>query len=282
MRTLFVCSALLTAPYMMAQELPAGKGPKKGSYLYHGQPLIEDNSMFIEEAFNQETGVIQHISNLLISEGSTTYYYTNEIPLDDYRHQFSYTLGYSSLEDGPSGFTDLLINYRPLLLGKEDWALVIPRFTLIVPTGDAAKGLGDGGFGGQFNLAVTKRIGRRITTHWNAGYTAIGGADLYGQDFEERPILLKERDLRSTNLGASVIYAVRDNFNLMAEYVFVAEQDGGATTNSSTFNPGFRFAAQVGKVQLVPGLGLPFQGSGNYWKQDGAFVYLSIEPNYTQ
>src|SRR6187431_2945229 len=108
--------------------------PKKGSYLHYGQPIIEDNSMFIEEAFNQEAGIIQHISNLIIDDGNVIYAYTQEIPLADVKHQLSFGISYNSFKKpdelqqfGNSeylthGIGDLFINYRPLLLGKNAWA----------------------------------------------------------------------------------------------------------------------------------------------------------------
>src|SRR6187399_2539959 len=126
--------------------------PKKGSYLQYGQPSIEDNSMFIEEAFNQETGIIQHISNLIVSKGDIIYSYTQEIPLADVKHQLSFGMSYNAFKSSEAskqifagqyltnGLGDLYINYRPLLFGKNAWALVIPRFTLIAPTGDARYG----------------------------------------------------------------------------------------------------------------------------------------------
>src|SRR6187549_1533550 len=126
--------------------------PKKGSYLYYGQPSIEDNSMLIEEAFNQEAGIIQHISNFVFSGGNFGYNYTQEIPLADVKHQFSFGVSYASFKKPmeaqqnrnflTNGLGDIFLNYRPLLWGKNEWALVIPRFTVIVPTGNARYGLG--------------------------------------------------------------------------------------------------------------------------------------------
>ena len=145
--------------------------PKKGSYLEYGQPAVEDNSMLIEEAFNQEAGIIQHISNLIIDDGNVIYAYTQEIPLADVKHQLSFGISYNSFKMPDElkqitnndylthGLGDLFVNYRPLLFGKNAWALVIPRFTLIVPTGDSRYGFGVGAWGGQFNLSRDKTVG---------------------------------------------------------------------------------------------------------------------------
>ena len=269
------------------------------SYLYWGQPNIEDNSMFIEEAFNQERGVIQHISNLIYDDKNWVYAYTQEIPLDDYRHQLSFTIPYTWLDSEVefpiggsnqflnSGLGDILINYRPLLWGKNDWALVIPRFTLILPTGNAQYGLGSGAWGGQFNLAVTKRVAKSFTTHWNAGFTQFQKADYFEYDNTAGTFTRKfEKDLSMYNLGLSVIWSATDKLNFLVEYVDNFEKEiletGSLDNNRITIiNPGFRAAFQIGKVQIVPGLGVPLNfENGNYTKP-GLFFYLSIEPNYT-
>lgn len=268
---------------------------KKGSYLYYGQPNIEDNSMFIEEAFNQEKAIIQHISNFIFDDlngGDFVYGYTQEIPLAGDKHQLSFTLNYSVLDQPIPGFPaygfgDILVNYRPMLLDKNDWALVIPRFTLIVPTGSAKGGLGDGAWGSQFNLAVTKRLNSRITTHWNAGWTHFAKKDVYGEDVSGNPVLLAEESQNFYNVGLSGIYLVSDGFNLMVEALssFESESDGNGNTEryvSSIINPGFRTAFNIGKVQIVPGLGVPLFFTDNKFQRSGGFIYLSIEPDYTK
>src|SRR5215216_5301248 len=68
---------------------------KKGSYSYYGELKIEDNSFLVDEAFNQEKGVMQFISNFYWSNlGSNcmAYAFTHEIPVSNDHHQVSYTL----------------------------------------------------------------------------------------------------------------------------------------------------------------------------------------------
>src|SRR5262249_9740415 len=137
-KILLSVAAMLICFQINAQD-SAQPAPKKGSYLSYGQPDIEDNSMLIEEAFNQEAGVIQHISNFIVDHGDYVYSYTQEIPLADVKHQLSIGLSYASFHK-PEGYDllnnnyltkglgDLFINYRPQLMSKNDWALVIPRF----------------------------------------------------------------------------------------------------------------------------------------------------------
>lgn len=252
--------------------------------------------MFIEEAFNQEKAIIQHISNFIFDDlggdGDFVYGYTQEIPMLGDKHQFSFTLNYSVLDQPipgfPSyGFGDILLNYRPMIMDKNDWALVIPRFTLIVPTGSAKGGLGDGAWGGQFNLALTKRLNSKITTHWNAGWTHFANKDYYGEDVNGDPVLLTEKSQNFYNVGLSGIFLVSDGFNLMLEGVSSFESDldeNGDTQRyvSSIVNPGFRCAFSIGKVQIVPGLGVPLFFTDNKFQRSGGFIYLSIEPDYTK
>ena len=291
MKTFFLVSVMtLAGSVLFAQNDTI---PKKGSYLEYGQPVIEDNSMFIEEAFNQEAGIIQHISNLIIDDGNVVYAYTQEIPLADVKHQLSFGITYNSFkmpdavkQFGNSeyltrGIGDVLVNYRPLLFGKNDWAMVIPRFTLIVPTGDSRYGFGAGAWGGQFNLAVTKRLGKKFVTHYNAGYTAFSKADFYDVDTEGAPQFIAEKNLTATNLGASLIWMVTPRFNLMTEYACVYQQEFiGHSSRNVVINPGFRFAVDIGKVQIVPGAGVPLTFINGQFQNSGAFIYLSIEPAY--
>jgi len=291
---LILFTLICTCAVAFAQDTTA-LTPKKGSYLYYGQPNIEDNSMLIEEAFNQEAGVIQHISNFIVDDGNFIYAYTQEIPIPNEKHQLSFGVSYAAMKRPEAaqfnsnfltnGFGDILVNYRPMLMDKNDWALVIPRFTLIAPTGNARYGLGFGGWGGQFNMAVTKRLNSKITTHWNAGYTFISKADSYSYLSDGTPELTFQKDLTFKNIGFSAIWLVRPKFNLMVEYVTAFDKtisDTGSINpeNSTIINPGFRFAVDMGKVQIVPGMGIPINFSNGSFANTSAFFYLSIEPAY--
>ena len=291
---LILFTLICTCAVAFAQDTTAVK-PKKGSYLSYGQPSIEDNSMLIEEAFNQEAGVIQHISNFIVADGNFIYAYTQEIPIPNEKHQLSFGVSYSAMKkpEGAlfnqnfltNGFGDMVINYRPMLMDKNDWALVIPRFTLIAPTGNARYGLGFGGWGGQFNMAVTKRLNSKLTTHWNAGYTYVWKADSYNYLSDGTPELTYQKNLNFKNVGASLIWLVRPKFNLMVEYLSAFDKTISGTGSlenetSTIINPGFRFAVDLGKVQIVPGMGIPINFSNGSFANTSAFFYLSIEPAY--
>ena len=73
---------------------------------------IIDNSFLVEEAFNQEAGIVQHIfgfQRLTVRDWMFTF--TQEWPAPGVRNQLSYTIPVQSL-DGTSGMGDVLINYR--------------------------------------------------------------------------------------------------------------------------------------------------------------------------
>lgn len=284
---------LLIGHVSNAQEKQLSDFPKKGSYLYYGQPAFEDNSFLLEEAFNQPMGVIQHISNFTMDKfrnGNLVYSFTQEIPLTDLTHQISYSLYYNVRNPGNEkvrayGFGDLYVSYRPYLLGENDWAMVIPRFTVIIPTGKAIDGQGCGGWGGQFNLAVTKRLSRKVISHYNIGYTFISKADKYLSTTIGDSKLTYERNLQHQNIGASLIWYPKRKLNFLLEYVssFVSDiEDDGKISHGHqlTMNPGIRYCIDNGRMQIVPGISVPINFEGGQYLQSGLFLYLSFEPDY--
>src|ERR1051325_8382666 len=57
-------------------------------------PAIQDNSFLMEEAYNQEAGVVQHINAFMKSLRGKgwIYTFTQEWPVFGQKHQFSYTV----------------------------------------------------------------------------------------------------------------------------------------------------------------------------------------------
>lgn len=280
--------------FSTAQTSP---GLKSGSYLYYGQPYLEDNSMLIDEAFNQEAGIIQHISNMVVSDKMLNYSYTQEIPLVSHKHQLSFTFSYAWLKKtgqytipagipaSTSGFGDIMLSYHPLIAGKHNWALIVPRITIIFPTGNAPSGFGNGGWGSQLNVAVTKRLSKKITAHTNTGYTYIIHADHYLYESNGTPANRYEKNITSVNLGASLVWLAHKKMHLLTEYILSCGKrigDDGHLINDQlmTVNPGIRYAFDVGKVQIVPGAGIPLNFSNGAFESAGTFFYLSVEPCY--
>src|ERR1044072_8356403 len=105
---------------------------------------IQDNSFLVEEAYNQEPGVVQHIAVLEVPRhgGDWSFDFTQEWPGPNLRHQLSYTVPVARV-DGKGGLGDLAVNYRYQLLGDGDARLAVaPRLRVLLPTGDEDAGSG--------------------------------------------------------------------------------------------------------------------------------------------
>ena len=241
---------------------------------------IQDNSFLIEEAYNQEPGVVQHILNIVhtttrqagADDTAWSFVFTQEWPLFSQTHQLSYTVPYTFLDEAgrsANGIEDISLNYRLQALMESDTTPAFaPRLSLILPTGDADEGLGDDTVGYQLNLPVSKIVSDRWTLHANAGATLL--PDVSGHD------------LVSYNLGASAIYAVTPDFNLMLEGVAEWEEqvaDFGGTDHEAAvvISPGFRYAFNhPGDAQTVIGLAAPI-GLTSAAPDFGVFIYASFE-----
>jgi hypothetical protein len=287
----FFCLVVL-ATVTQAQERNLHDFPKKGSYLYYGQPAFEDNSFLLEEAFNQPMGVIQHIANVYwddLRTNAMTCSFTQEIPLTHLNHQLSYTLNYAFLPSGTqsstqSGFGDIAVSYRPLVYDAKDWAMVIPRFTVILPTGNASLGLGNGGVGFQFNMAMTKRLSRKVATHYNMGYSLYLQSKRF-DDVGGKQVMTYSKNLPFANAGAGINWYFVRKASLMLEYLFnensAIEETGGIDyMDQHVINPGLRYCIDNGRMQIVPGIGIPISFVDGNYEKTGLFIYLSLEPDY--
>ncbi|MEI8046677.1 MAG: transporter [Bacteroidota bacterium] len=267
---------IVSALIFMTRHLSAQTGePQKFD------PAIEDNSMFIEEAYNQEDRVVQHISNLVflpVDEDNLYYSFTQEWPAFGLKHQLSYTLQYYSFgKAGVSGFGDIYLNYRYQLSYKENFVACSPRLSLVIPTGNHAKRLGDGSWGLQFNLPVSKRWTNHFINHFNVGTT-------YYFKVEQKEIGFSH-SLVSYFAGISSIWLISPKFNLMLECMsyLVANPAAGNKVdyvNESIIAPAFRYAIDIKNLQIVPGISFPVSLSKETGTDFGIFFYLSFEHPY--
>jgi DtxR family transcriptional regulator, Mn-dependent transcriptional regulator len=238
---------------------------------------ITDNSFLVEEAFNQETGVFQNIFGAARIQGAWASTFTQEWPLGSEMNQLSYTLAFVS-DDGESGIGDILLNYRYQAMkeapGKPAFS---PRLSVILPTGDSEKGLGNGSFGLQVNLPFSKQTGNWYW-HWNAGLTWLERAKA---TFQRGDLVVKrEHWLASPFLAGSAIYRLRPMFNLMLESLATFDEsireDGTERSKTFTLSPGFRGGWDIGEKQVVVGFAVPVT-----WSADpttgGVFLYFSYE-----
>lgn len=271
---LFFC--LISAPRLAAQSpLPA--------QTRDDPPPIEDNSFLVEEAYNQERGIVQHVSTFSRVTGATgwMYTFTQEWPMGGQKHQLSYTVPFARHDEGSGGETglgDIGINYRYQIGGGENPLALAPRLTLLLPTGASRHGLGSGGKGFQFNLPFSAVLPARFVAHSNAGLTYIPRArDTFGN----------AAATHSYAFGQSVIWLAHPKLNLMLEGTWNSQHEvtgAGLTERNSEFilSPGFRGAIDFASgLQVVPGLAFPF-GIGSSRGQRAVFAYLSFEHPFSR
>jgi hypothetical protein len=235
---------------------------------------IQDNSFLVEEAYNQERGVVQHISVLELARdgGDWSFDFTQEWPVPDMRHQLSYTVPMARA-DGKSGLGDVAIHYRYQLLGEGGGPLAVaPRLSALLPTGDSDEGPGGGNGGVEVNLPVSFVAGERFVAHWN-----LGGSRTFGADGEAG----EQADLDAVFAAQGLIWLVRPTLNLMLEARWDRSETlarGGRIEHEESFvvSPGARFAQNLGDLQIVYGLAFPTEvGAGD--GETSALLYLSFE-----
>ncbi len=242
-------------------------------------PGILDNSFLIEEAYNEDAGVVQHISEFSRNwdDGDWIYTFTQEWGLRSMRHQLSWTLPVErvSLPDTvATGVGDAAANYRLQLVGSSETKLAVaPRVSVLFPTGSWQRGLGAGGVALQVNLPASVVLAPRLVTHWNAGATWVPSArNRFGD----------EASTTALNLGQSVVWLVHPRFNLLVETSWLRAQSvvaQGATAWSESLyvSPGIRWAYNFASgLQIVPGVAFPI-GLGPSGGQTQLILYLSFE-----
>ena len=268
-RLISVCVLVLGPAAVSAQQ----------SDTAHATAPIQDNSFLVEEAYNQGSGVVQHISTYarLIGSNRWSYAFTQEWPLGGVRHQLSFTLPVTAVDDirgGGAGVGDIAVNYRYQLIGDAETTVAFaPRITTLLSSGSAARGLGAGGHGLQVNLPLSIVLPGSLVVHSNAGATYTRRAhDSVGQ----------EAAATGYNLGQSVIWLLHPRLNFMLEAAWTQTEDvvGPRQTERRTallLSPGLRGAISFASgLQIVPGIAIPF-GVGPSRGERNVFVYLSFE-----
>jgi hypothetical protein len=268
---LLLALLVLMSPALGAQQQGSAVKPA---------PRIEDNSFLVEEAYNQEEGVVQHVSTFQRTRlGSWAYSFTQEWPAPGQKHQFSYTVPVLHLA-GATGVTtgigDLGLNYRYQMLGGEGERIWFsPRVSFYLPTGDELNGRGTGGPGLEFNLPVSYALSDAIVTHWNAG----GSVTQVNMEPGVRG------SIRGRRAAASAIWLFRPTLNFMLESVATRNESldtfsRRVSVTSYVVSPGVRGAINFASgLQVVPGIAVPI-GVGPSSGQRDVFVYLSLEHSF--
>lgn len=263
-----VIAAILLAAPLGAQGPPPLPPP----------PPIADNSFLIEEAYNQEPGVVQHISAFSRERKSHdwSYGFTQEWPFRSQRHQLSYRIAVLR-EAGETGIGDLLLNYRLQLAGGEAARVwIAPRLSASIPTGRWKRGLGSGTLGFELALPVSIELAPTLIAHLNA---------LFNVHPRARNAIGDRATLVGASAGASLIYLLAPTFNLMLESLVIAGAEvtaPGETQRATAFllSPGVRWAHNFSSgLQIVPGAAYSF-GLGDAKDQSGLIIYLSFEHSF--
>jgi hypothetical protein len=249
---------------------------------------IMDNSFLVEEAYNQEPGVVQHIFTAAYGvkqlpgpdDKSWTPTFTQEWPVFSQRHQFSYTVPYDFLESGghpADGLGDILLNYRyQAYFDEKNLRAFAPRASLVLPTGRKNAGFSDDTVGTQFNLPFSSAWGDRWYTHFNTGLTWLPNA-----------FSTHRRDALHYTLGASAIFAATTDIHFMLEWTggwFNVPDNGSGLRHEfvSVISPGLRKAFNFANdSQLVVGVAAPI-GLTEAAPDFGVFLYVSFEHHFTR
>jgi hypothetical protein len=232
-------------PRAISAQRPGAPGP------------IADNSFLVEEAYNQERGVVQHISTFTRARRGDrwAYTFTQEWPVGGQRSQVSYAVPVEH-RTGAARIGDVSLNYRYQLVAAGSRVAVAPRVTVVAPTGGAAADAG--GVGVQMALPVSAIVAPWLVVHANLGAERRSSATAIG-------------------IGASAIWRVRPAFNLMLELAG-RRSDGRAGRERELYlSPGVRWAHNFASgLQIVPGIAYPV-GVGPSRGNDAFLFYVSFE-----
>jgi hypothetical protein len=237
------------------------------------QPIM-DNSFLIEEAYNQEPGVVQHVTTFVHTSDLDGWLatFTQEWPWRSQRHQLSFTV--PVLHDGAeSGIGDIAIHYRRQLREIRPQLAMAPRVSLILPTGSRSLDRGKGSPGVEVALPVSYILNSRFFAHTNGGLTFTPAAKALDGTTDA---------IMETFIGQSIVFLAHRNLNLLAEVSWDVEESVVTTgvvdrSESFFFSPGVRGAINLSSgMQIVPGIAVPI-GLGPSSGDRAVFFYLSVE-----
>lgn len=241
----------------------------------------------LEEAYNQDRGEVQLTWNAVYSNDRNRRGWSFNIEAESWLftedHQVAFSIPFFHLrEEGERrrGVGDIAIEYRYQLTEEGPGIPAIaPGFGLILPTGNRSKGTGDGVVGYEWSVAVSKKVASHLAFHANLGLTYLPKVRV-PLDNDQR--LSPKRSLISYDVGASAVFALSSDIQMLLEWVGEFEEEINEKGNKerefkAILSPGIR-AALINKddLQTVVGLGVPIGVTGpanNY----GVFLYLSIE-----
>ena len=280
--TFLICACVAAAVLYSIPARAAEKSPIE---------LVEDHGFFIEEAYNQEVGTVQHVFTAVYNNDSRrrgwSFSFSQEWPLFSEDHQLSYTIPSFHVREGADriyGLGDILLGYRYQAVNEGDIKPAFaPELSLIAPSGNRDRGTGDGVWGYEWTLPFSKKLGSRFAAHANFGLTYLprARARLGGSSGPLSP----RHSLVSYRVGASGIFALFPRFHVMLEWVGDFEEsidDGGRAVREfkPIISPGFRAAVlHYEMLQVVLGAAAPI-GLNRKADNHGAFLYFSVEHSF--
>ena len=251
-----VCALLFFAAVASAQEAEP-KGAEEGP----GELLLglQDNSFLLEEGYNQEPGIVQHINVFQYSrdEKAWEWAFTQEWPIASMKHQFSYTVPTEYLTEGEDdGFDlgDIALNYRYQLIGNgESRVAVSPRLSVFFPTSDDTDDTA-----WEVGIPISTILGSRAIAHTNVAAKWTSGDDETEYTF-----------------GQSVVLPVTPNFNFLVEGLWKRNSEDP----EFVLSPGIRWAHNLASgTQIVPGLAyIKNMDDDDDDSGDAILIYFSIE-----
>lgn len=220
-------------------------------FVFSASAQVQDNSFLVEEAYNQEPGVVQHVNLLLRDRDSDSWIYsfTQEWPIRSLKHQFSYTIPIGSFA-GDTQLGDVELSYRYQWIGDGAASLAVaPSISLVLPTGEGSDDVGV-----EVGLPLSRVLTPRLRAHTNVGATWFTGGDSDTELFA----------------GQSLVYAITPQLDGHIEVLWSGNGDDGELLIS----PGIRWAYdRPGGLQIVPGVAYVRGDDG----ADAALFYLSFE-----
>ena len=231
------------------------------------EPTIEANGFLVEEAYNQEAGVLQQIARAAgVHDGSWRGVYSQEWPIFSERHQLELAVGVAE-HDGLAG---LGAEYRYLAVGGKDEPFSLsPALEVAWGLVEVEDGETESEWEIEATLPASLRLGETLVANTNLGmsYTPETGDTGF-------------------RLGQGLIWRAHPRLNLLLEGVFtrgdplLREEEG--EDESAVVSPGVQFAFPLrDDVQLVPGVAFPF-GVGPSAGERAVMLYLSLEHPFTR
>lgn len=235
---------------------------------------VEDNSFLVEEAYNQEPGIVQFIQVWQKSNETDDWGYTfiNEIPVMSQAHQFSYEIPFQFLDvNNKTQLSDVKLNYRYEMF-RTDAVVSTGRVSVEVPSGDYKKGFGTGAAGYEGSMVTSVKLSDKWVQHWNLGA---------GISPDAKNTTGDKADNSKYFWGFSQIYLFQDNLNFMLEVAGSVEEETTGPKMTSwgqeiVVSPSIRYAIDYKDWQYVPGIAFPI-GVGPNAGANETLLYLSIE-----